>query len=59
MIRMHRFFFILLVIGFANQILAQNESFLGITLGTAIPQGIYAEKEYETEGAGYGMDAGR
>lgn len=32
---------------------AQNENFLGLALGAAIPQGIYASDEYQTEGAGY------
>ncbi len=53
MTRIQHLFIILLVIAFANHIQAQNESFLGLTLGAAIPQGIYAEKEYKTEGAGY------
>ncbi len=53
MIIINRFFYIVLIIGIANQIQAQNESFLGLTLGTAIPQGVYSEKEYKTEGAGY------
>jgi len=33
--------------------IAQNESFMGLCLGTALPQGIYADKEFNTEGAGY------
>lgn len=41
------------MMGIAIQMQAQNESFLGLTFGTAIPQGIYAEDEYKTEGAGY------
>lgn len=41
------------MLGFINQTIAQNESFLGLTLGSALPQGTYAEKEYKTEGAGY------
>ena len=53
MTRIRTIFIILIVPGFAFQIQAQNESFLGLTLGTAMPQGTYAEKEYKTEGAGY------
>lgn len=34
-------------------VIAQNESFLGLCLGAAIPQGVYAEKDFYTEGAGY------
>lgn len=33
--------------------LAQNESFLGLCLGTALPQGTYAEKDFYAEGSGY------
>lgn len=33
--------------------LAQNESFLGLCLGAAMPQGVYADKEYYTDEAGY------
>jgi len=33
--------------------MAQNESFLGLCLGAALPQGVYAEKDFYTEGAGY------
>lgn len=32
---------------------SQNESFLGLSLGAALPQGVYAEKEFGLEGAGY------
>lgn len=34
---------------------SQNESFLGLCLGTALPQGVYAEKDFYKEGAGYAM----
>jgi opacity protein-like surface antigen len=36
-----------------NPVPAQNESFLGLCLGAAIPQGVYAEKDYYKEGTGY------
>lgn len=53
MIRIQRFFFILLVIGISSHVQGQNESFLGLTFGTAIPQGTYAETDFKTEGSGY------
>lgn len=31
----------------------QNESFLGLCFGAAIPQGTYADKDFHSEGAGY------
>lgn len=33
--------------------IAQNESFLGLCLGAALPQGTYADKDFKSEGAGY------
>ena len=36
-----------------NNVSAQDESFLGISLGAAIPQGKFAEKEAVREGYGY------
>ena len=33
--------------------IGQNQSFLGMSFGAAIPQGVYAEKDYYTESAGY------
>jgi opacity protein-like surface antigen len=45
----------LLVISFLTVMTsaAQNESFLGLCLGAAIPQGVYAEKDFYTDEAGY------
>lgn len=34
-------------------IFSQDENFLGLGLGAAIPQGIYASNDYQTEGAAY------
>ena len=42
-------FFILLT----GASMAQNQSFMGLCLGTTIPQGTYAEKDFYKEGAGY------
>jgi hypothetical protein len=36
-----------------TSVIAQNESFLGLSLGAAIPQGIYAEKDFYNPQAGY------
>lgn len=41
------------VLLFNLQGLSQNESFLGLCLGAALPQGLYGEKDFGTEGAGY------
>jgi len=38
---------------FSTTSMAQNESFLGLCLGAALPQGVYAEQDFYTEGAGY------
>ena len=39
----------------SNNLKAQDENFLGLSFGAAIPQGTYASDEYETEGAGYAL----
>lgn len=44
-------FFVLM--GMSNATFAQNESFLGLTLGAAFPQGTFAEKDYNNPEAGY------
>lgn len=33
--------------------MAQNESYLGLCLGGAIPQGVYSDKDYNADAAGY------
>ena len=42
---------ILVFMGFST--IAQNESYLGLCLGAAIPQGDYADKDYYVDEAGY------
>jgi opacity protein-like surface antigen len=42
-----------LFIGLLTNLQAQNESFLGLTLGGALPQGSFAEKDYTSEQSGY------
>ena len=37
----------------ALSVSAQNESFLGLCLGVASPQGVYADKNFEVDEAGY------
>jgi len=49
----NRIFIFALIFIFGNQLYSQNESFLGLSLGTAMPQGEYAEKDFYKEGAGY------
>lgn len=44
---------VLVLIIFSSTSFAQNESFLGLCLGTALPQGSYAEKDFYSEGSGY------
>ncbi len=43
----------LVFFGFIQNLNAQNESFLGLTLGTALPQGTFAEKDFSNPEAGY------
>lgn len=47
------FFAGIFLLFFSNHLLAQDQSFMGLCLGTAIPQGTYAEKDFYKEGAGY------
>ena len=39
----------------ASNLMAQDENYLGLSFGAAIPQGIYASDDYDTEGAGYAL----
>lgn len=51
--KLYRLLLLVLVLGLFNQVQSQNESFLGLSLGIAMPQGVYAEKDFYSEGAGY------
>ncbi len=45
--------FLLTLLAIPTFMLAQDENFLGLTLGTALPQGTYAQKDYTNPAAGY------
>lgn len=53
MIKIRILFIYLFVLFLSTSLFSQNESFLGLCLGAAFPQGTYADKEFHTEGAGY------
>jgi hypothetical protein len=44
---------IIILLFFVTDLLAQDESYLGIAIGAALPQGVFAEKDYQNESAGY------
>ena len=47
------FLFTLTFVGCFNLLKAQNESFLGLTLGAALPQGSFAENDFGNPESGY------
>ncbi|MCF8367793.1 MAG: hypothetical protein K9G76_02035 [Bacteroidales bacterium] len=46
-------FFLAFMLLTMNTVKSQNESFMGLCLGTALPQGDFAKKDYNLESAGY------
>ena len=53
MIKVQHCFLVIACLFLTPAIIAQNESFLGLTLGAALPQGVYAEKDFYNDEAGY------
>jgi len=48
-----KYLIIIFTVALAGVIQGQNESFLGVSFGAALPQGTYAEKDFDNPQAGY------
>ncbi len=53
MVKSKNLLLIVIVLFLSAGLTAQKESFMGLCLGTALPQGTFADKDFQTEGAGY------